>query len=157
MEMRDDLAAALDALAWQLELGADEAIGDVPVDRLAVAEPVAPAPVETTPDAPVAPVVPVVPGADVSGIADLAGLRAAIEAFEGCALKQGARNTVFADGNPAARVMIIGEAPGRDEDIEGRPFVGRSGQLLDKMLAAIGLSRESQEPATAAYITNMLP
>ena len=63
--------------------------------------------------------------------------------FEGCALKQTATNTVFADGNPKAPVMIIGEAPGADEDRLGRPFVGRAGQLLDRMLAAIGLDRES--------------
>ncbi len=68
-------------------------------------------------------------------------------AFEGCALKQGARNLVFADGDPRARLMVIGEAPGRDEDREGLPFVGRSGQLLDRMLAAIGLSRRAEDPA----------
>ena len=69
-----------------------------------------------------------------------------MQAFEGCALKQGARNLVFADGNPAARLMVIGEAPGRDEDLAGLPFVGRSGQLLDRMLAAIGLSRRVGGP-----------
>lgn len=89
--------------------------------------------------------------------ADLSALRAAIEGFEGCSLKQGARNTVFADGNPAARVMFIGEAPGRDEDREGKPFVGRSGHLLDRMLAAIGLDRTSDDPSKAAYIANVLP
>ena len=72
----------------------------------------------------------------------IAALEAAIAAFEGCALKQTATNTVFADGNPAAPVMIIGEAPGADEDRIGRPFVGRAGQLLDRMLAAIGLDRD---------------
>ena len=65
--------------------------------------------------------------------------------------------TVFADGNPKARVLILGEAPGRDEDLEGRPFVGRAGQLLDRMFAAIGLSRTSPDPATALYITNVMP
>ena len=78
---------------------------------------------------------------------DLAALRAAMAGFEGCALKQGARNLVFADGDPRARVMVIGEAPGRDEDRAGLPFVGRSGQLLDRMLAAIGLSRRAEDPA----------
>jgi DNA polymerase len=77
--------------------------------------------------------------------------------FEGCALKQGARSLVFADGDPRARVMVIGEAPGREEDREGLPFVGRSGQLLDRMLGAIGLSRRAEDPAFGAYITNVLP
>src|SRR5690606_23350904 len=63
----------------------------------------------------------------------------------------------FADGNPAARVMIVGEAPGRDEDRLGRPFVGQAGQLLDRMLAAIGLDRSSPDPDRAVYITNLLP
>ena len=77
-------------------------------------------------------------------------------AFEGCELKRGARNLVFADGDPSARVMIVGEAPGRDEDREGRPFVGRAGQLLDRMLAAIGLDRTARGES-AVYITNVLP
>lgn len=81
----------------------------------------------------------------------LVELRAALESFEGCALKQFASNTVFADGNPDARIMFIGEAPGFEEDKTGLPFVGRAGKLLDKMLAAIGLDR------TSAYITNVLP
>lgn len=83
--------------------------------------------------------------------ANLADLRAKVEAFEGCALKLNAKSTVFGDGNPQADLMIIGEAPGADEDRIGRPFVGRSGQLLEKMLAAIGLKRED------VYITNVLP
>ena len=81
----------------------------------------------------------------------LAELQEALRGFEGCNLKFTARSTVFADGNPDARLMIVGEAPGRDEDAQGLPFVGRSGQLLDKMLAAIGLDR------TQVYITNVLP
>jgi DNA polymerase len=64
---------------------------------------------------------------------------------------------VFADGNPAARIMIVGEAPGRNEDIEGKPFVGKGGQLLDRMLAAIGLSRHDEDAARAVYITNIVP
>ncbi len=82
---------------------------------------------------------------------DLEALRKAVQDFTGCNLKTTAKNTVFADGNPAAPIMLIGEAPGRDEDIQGLPFVGRSGQLLDKMLAAIGLDR------TTVYISNILP
>jgi DNA polymerase len=83
--------------------------------------------------------------------ASLEELRAVLERFEGCALRQSATQLVFADGNPAARVMFVGEAPGRDEDIAGVPFVGRSGQLLDRMMAAIGLDR------TSVYIANVIP
>ena len=78
-------------------------------------------------------------------------LRAALERFDGCGLKKTATQLVFADGNPEARVMLVGEAPGRDEDIQGLPFVGRSGQLLDRMLAGIGLDR------TSVYIANVVP
>ncbi len=78
-------------------------------------------------------------------------LRALLEAFEGCALRATATQLVFADGNPQSRVMFVGEAPGYDEDIVGRPFVGRSGKLLDLMMAAIGLDR------TSAYIANVVP
>ncbi|WP_346915507.1 uracil-DNA glycosylase [uncultured Roseibium sp.] len=78
-------------------------------------------------------------------------LRACLEGFDGCNLRLTAKNLVFADGNPEARVMFVGEAPGRDEDLQGKPFVGRSGQLLDKMLKAIGLDR------SAAYIANVVP
>lgn len=78
-------------------------------------------------------------------------LKAALEAFDACPLKHTAKNLVFADGNPEADIMLVGEAPGRDEDIQGLPFVGRSGQLLDRMLAGIGLDR------TNVYITNVLP
>jgi len=78
-------------------------------------------------------------------------LRAAVESFEGCALKATAMRTVFADGNSQARVMFVGEGPGAEEDREGLPFVGRSGKLLDRMIAAIGLDR------TSAYIANIIP
>ena len=83
--------------------------------------------------------------------ASLDELRAMLDRFEGCALRATATRLVFADGNPRARVMFVGEAPGRDEDIEGLPFVGRSGKLLDRMMAAIGLDR------TSAYIANIIP
>lgn len=73
----------------------------------------------------------------------VAELRAAVEAFDGCALKATARNTVFSDGVEDAPVLVIGEAPGKDEDEQGKPFVGRSGQLLDRMLAQVGLDRRS--------------
>lgn len=81
----------------------------------------------------------------------LAELRDALASFDGCNLKFTAKNLVFADGNPQAGLMLVGEAPGRDEDIEGLPFVGRSGQLLNRMLAAIGLDRDS------TYIANVIP
>jgi DNA polymerase len=83
--------------------------------------------------------------------ATLDELRDAMASFEGCNLRFTAKNLVFADGNPQADLMLVGEAPGRDEDIQGLPFVGRSGQLLDRMLAAIGLDRNS------AYIANVIP
>ena len=83
--------------------------------------------------------------------ASLEELRAILERFEGCTLRTTATQLVFADGNPRARVMFVGEAPGRDEDIEGLPFVGRSGKLLDRMLTAIGLDRAS------VYIANIVP
>ena len=81
----------------------------------------------------------------------LEALRALLENFDGCALKSTATRLVFADGNPQARIMFVGEAPGREEDIEGLPFVGRSGKLLDRMIAAIGLDRSN------AYIANVIP
>jgi len=86
-----------------------------------------------------------------NGCNSLTELKIALEGFKGCALKQLANTTVFADGNPEARIMFIGEAPGYEEDKTGLPFVGRAGKLLDKMLAAIGLDR------TSAYIINVLP
>ncbi|MGL4285540.1 MAG: uracil-DNA glycosylase [Phreatobacter sp.] len=84
--------------------------------------------------------------------ADLDELKRILESFDGCALKATASRTVFEDGARDARVMFVGEAPGRDEDLAGKPFVGRSGQLLDRMLAAIGLDRR-----TNAYIANIIP
>jgi DNA polymerase len=156
--------ADLAALAWLVELGADEAIGDAPVDRFAAsARPAvaAPKPAQAAASAPAAPP-PDPAGPDgtaalAAACADLAALRAAMAGFDGSALRLGARNLVFADGNPAGRLMVIGEAPGREEDRAGLPFVGPSGQLLDRMLAAIGLSRRATEAESAAYITNVLP
>lgn len=179
MPPEPDYHTAVAMLAWQQELGATEVGGDAPVNRYqqpkaepdpvhaAAAEPpVAVAPAQgrrlaTVPTiAPPDPVVPdpVVMARAAAAQADsLAALRGAIEGFEHCEIKRGARSTVFADGNPAARVMVIGEAPGRDEDAEGLPFVGRAGQLLDRMFAAIGLGRTSPDPARALYITNVMP
>ena len=151
-----EMKAALD---WQIAMGADEAILDAPVDRTVLPE--------TPPKAkPVAPGMPVeVQGVDpvalarqtADAVADLEGLRAAMDAYEECDLKKGARQLVFSDGQPNARVMIIGEAPGRDEDIQGKPFVGRAGQLLDLMFGHIGLSRQDPNAERALYIANVLP
>jgi uracil-DNA glycosylase len=158
MESVSDFYADRAMLEWQIELGVTEAIGDVPLDRYAlpetgpakrkVAAPAAPATVEPT--AKLDPVQ--VAKIAAQGAGSLEALQQALQAFELCELKKGARNLVFSDGVPGARVMIIGEAPGRDEDREGRPFVGRAGQLLDRMLAAIELNR-----AENVYITNVLP
>ena len=88
---------------------------------------------------------------DLTSIQTLDELKAALQAFDGCALKKTASNLVFADGNPAADIMLIGEAPGRDEDRMGLPFVGAAGQLLDRMLKSVGMDRQN------VYITNILP
>jgi uracil-DNA glycosylase len=160
---------ALALLRWYVEMGADETIGDEPVNRLAPRAPpraaaVRPTEPEAAPPQSVRAVAASPPAvfADSPGEAaqsarllaaradTLAALEAAIAGFDGCALKRTATNTVIADGNPAAPVMIIGEAPGADEDRIGRPFVGRAGQLLDRMLAAIGLDREG------VLITNVI-
>ncbi len=165
-DLADDIAgdwrAALAALGWQVEAGADEPIVDAPVNRYELSveapKPAAARPVSQAVVAPLAVADPVdLARAAANAARSLEDLRAAIVGFDHCDLKKGARNTVFADGNPAARVLILGEAPGADEDREGRPFVGRAGQLLDKMFAAIGLSRTSPDAATALYITNVLP
>ncbi|WP_210529410.1 uracil-DNA glycosylase [Rubellimicrobium arenae] len=152
------------ALDWLLELGADEAIGEDPVNRYDLAAR-APAPAPAAPAAPPmsAPAVatgPADPVATARALArearDLAALAAAMEGFD-CELRPGARSFVFADGTAGAPLMVVGEAPGRDEDIQGKPFVGAAGQLLDKMLAAIGRDRTDPDPARAVYISNVLP
>lgn len=172
MGIRDDIAgdwhASLAALAWHVEIGVDEVISEAPVNRYDLPETTrAPAAVAAVPAAPRAAPAPAPDQPQVDAVeaaraaaaraTSLPALREIIAGFELCDLKKGARNTVFADGNPAAHVLILGEAPGRDEDIEGRPFVGPAGQLLDRMFAAIGLSRGAAEPERAIYITNVLP
>lgn len=139
-------------------MGADEAILDHPRDRAApkavpASRPAPPAPTAAMPAAATTPQSAVLVGATelAAAATTLDELRAAVAAFDGCSLRRTATHTVFADGNPAAPLMLIGEAPGADEDRVGRPFVGRSGQLLDRMLAGIGVSR-----AESAYITNIL-
>lgn len=159
-----DFYALKSALEWQIELGVDEAIGEAPVNRFDEAGksgpgksgsnfapvremPVIPALTQTAPD-----IAKIMAGR----CADLDALRDAMGIFEHCALKKGARNLVFSDGNPVARIMVIGEAPGREEDRIGLPFVGPAGQMLDKMFAAIGLERAGDGDA-ALYIANVMP
>ncbi|MCC7273586.1 MAG: uracil-DNA glycosylase [Alphaproteobacteria bacterium] len=153
--MRPEDALAL--LRWQIAIGADEALAEEPIDRTAARPPASPvAPIPAAAPAVLRAVVPpAAAGSSAREAAAAAGsveeLRAALAAFEGCALKKTATNLVFGDGDPTADVMLVGEAPGADEDRLGKPFVGVSGQLLDRMLQAIGLDRRT------AYITNILP
>lgn len=155
-----DHATVRALLDWQIELGATDAICDAPVNRYAL-DAAAPTKAPATPLAPSANAAGVDAAQEAHAIAQGVqgrdALRAALAAFAHCELKRGARNLVFSDGNPAAHVMILGEAPGRDEDLQGKPFVGRAGQLLDRMLAAIGLDRQSGAPETSVYITNVSP
>ncbi|KIN73774.1 Uracil DNA glycosylase family protein [Sulfitobacter guttiformis KCTC 32187] len=155
-----DTARAL--LDWQIELGADECIGNEPVDRYALPDRLTkPKQPEEKPHLTRGPVRmaerdPVAEAQDAAQSATtLEELRAAMEAFDLCELKRGARNMVFSDGIAGAPVMIIGEAPGRDEDRTGQPFVGAAGQLLDKMFAAIDMGRTRAD--APIYITNTLP
>ncbi|MGA8970172.1 MAG: uracil-DNA glycosylase [Pseudolabrys sp.] len=158
---------ARDLLDFYTAAGVDALLGEDPVDRFATAEAPTPrvrvAPGVTSPPAPeikARAATPAPPAPDEAAMAargaaksakTLDELRAILGKFEGCALKATATQLVFADGNPSARLMLVGEAPGRDEDIEGLPFVGRSGKLLDRMLAAIGFDRAS------VYIANIVP
>ena len=174
---RQDAAALL---AWYLEVGVDETVGDVARDArvvppVSLATPAAAPPTESRSErqppprepSPPAPVPPrrAAPAAALASAgeaersartiamqaASLDELRQAMVGFDVCPLQHTAANLVFADGSPDARIMFIGEAPGADEDRQGLPFVGVSGQLLDRMLASIGLDRGS------AYITNIIP
>jgi DNA polymerase len=170
---------ALALLQWQVEMGADEAIGRVALNHLAQNPPAGPVgpqprpvqapPVQQAPARPRPAAAPPARGAAppraltesaaepvlsaralAAQATTIDALAAAIAGFDACPLKRTATNTVFADGNPAAPLLIIGEAPGADEDRLGKPFVGRAGQLLDRMLAAIGLDR------TGVQITNVI-
>ncbi|RYE07748.1 MAG: uracil-DNA glycosylase, partial [Hyphomicrobiales bacterium] len=154
-------AEDLAQLDWYRAAGVDVAVGEEPVDRFAtsaVAQPrKAPLalPGAAPPPAPI-PAAPLVTDpnetrAIAAAAQTLDQLRAAMDAYEGCALKHRATQLVFADGNPEAQIMLVGEGPGEQEDKLGKPFVGRAGQLLDRMLAAIGLDR------TKVYIANMVP
>ena len=164
----------LSALSWQLAMGVDEAISDIAADRrlspsistnmVNVASPATGFSENTVASqhiaierAVVSPLKPLTPSTVPSFVPSavhattLHELRAELQAFEGCALKKTSKNLVFADGNPAASIMLVGEAPGEDEDRQGLPFVGVSGKLLDKMLGCIGLDR------TNTYISNIVP
>ena len=176
--------AALAALAWQVDLGVTEVLGEDPVNAYDLPERAAWAarPVQAAQAVPPrgqmkpadpAPYVPsITPAERAAQAADeavaaaasaaakaqsLDALREALATYDHCELKRGARNLVFSDGRAGARVLVLGEAPGRDEDLQGKPFVGAAGQLLDRMFAAIGLSRESPDLQTALYITNVMP
>jgi DNA polymerase len=167
---------SLALLHWLVEAGADEAIGETPINRFAQVAPNTLIPPASTPalratadksrtassakpevrtatSSAQAVSLSTAPGAAralAQSCTTLAELKTAVMSFEGCELKRYATNTVFADGDPSGRIMLIGEAPGRDEDLEGLPFVGRAGKLLDRMLAEIGLDRRK------VYITNVL-
>ncbi|MGG5823369.1 uracil-DNA glycosylase [Falsiroseomonas sp. HW251] len=152
-----DRDALLAALSLQIEWGADEALAEAPVDRFAA--PPAPAPVSPARPAVARPAAAPIPLAPVPAAAarlaadakDLNALKAAIAAADS-PLRETATNLVFSDGNVTSGLMLVGEAPGADEDRQGKPFVGVSGQLLDRMFASIGLKRESD-----FYLTNILP
>lgn len=175
------LDQALALLEWQIAMGADEAIGAVALDRLAAAPPAPPPALRATSPsmgeggvgvtaAPAArpatmraaatppraltesAAEPVQSARALAAQAEtVEALAAFVAGFDACSLKRTATNTVFADGNPAAPVMIVGEAPGADEDRIGKPFVGRAGQLLDRMLTAIGLDRGSVQITNVIY------
>lgn len=168
-------AELLNLLRWHIDAGADEAIGDSPTDHFkaasvpermqrqavtigrvqAAAAPLSSEAPRRRASVPLSLESPAAAEGSADQLANaastLAELRDAMQQFEGCSLKHTAMNLVFGDGNPDADVMFIGEAPGADEDREGLPFVGVSGRLLDRMIAAIGMDR------TSAYITNILP
>jgi DNA polymerase len=163
MDSQLDWHAARAALEWQFEMGVTETISDTPVNRFEQVAPPAKAGVAPGATASVQPVAeangfdPVAEAQRAAQEAqDLTGLQAVMADYPHCELRKGARNLVFCDGVAGARVMIVGEAPGRDEDRMGKPFVGRAGQLLDRMLAAIDLGRD-RAGEQAVYITNVLP
>ncbi len=164
----DESLAAL--LSWYLEMGVDIAVDDAPQHRFTEAGSAAPArprgPTAATPGQGIGPgprvlaeLAAAMPASAIEASArdsaaaaqNLDDLRERLARFEGCGLKAVATQLVFGDGNPAAKIMLIGEAPGADEDRQGVPFVGRAGRLLDKMLGAIGLDR------TKVYIANIVP
>ena len=161
------LISPLEALRWHIEMDIDEVIEDEPINHYALAAPLPTTSSSTLPTPPPPPARPTSsaapskqPLAPAEGARDaiaiardassIEELRERLEAFAGCALKFTATNTVFADGNPESDIMFIGEAPGVDEDRQGLPFVGASGQLLNRILSALGQERSS------VYISNIL-
>jgi uracil-DNA glycosylase family 4 len=187
MERASDMTRdqAIAAIEWLVEMGADEVVGDVPVNRFLAPDPSTrprtavrgefkPGPILLRAESPkAAPSPSIGPGfrrddgprsgdavSDAKSIAaacqSFDDIIAALSRFDACPLKRTATNLALCDGNPEAHVMCIGEAPGRDEDLAGKPFVGRSGQLLDRMLEAIGLSRNADDPARSVFITNVI-
>lgn len=153
-------AAIRAVVEWYAAMGVDALIAEEPNNRFAAPPRRIEAPAAASPAPAAAPVMaggttPEEAERQAAAVAatapTLEALRDALSRFEGCNLRLTATNLVFADGTPGSRVMLVGEAPGRDEDIQGVPFVGRSGQLLDRMLAAIGLDRK------AVYIANVVP
>ncbi len=156
-----DAETALALLQWQAEMGADEPCLDAAIDRYDLPDradlPAAakPAPAPTPRDE--AEDLAARAEAMAAAATSLTALAEAQEAFDGIELRKGARTFCFADGNAAARGLIVGEAPGEEEDRARRPFVARAGQLLDRMFDAIGLSRDAVDAEKAIYITNVLP
>lgn len=158
-------------LEWQIELGADEAITDAPVNRYEVPQSLAPpAALEQKKNAKKPPIVhaPKSEAAlqkEAQGVAVAAAAQAntleelaeVVASFEACELKKGARGFCFADGNPQARIMVVGEVPSVDDDRKSTPFSGVQGQLLDRMFAAIGHVRSGSDPLTGLYLTSVLP
>jgi uracil-DNA glycosylase len=146
-----DLNSAEALLAWYAAMGVDEAIGEAPVNSFAppASNPARHQPVvrQASPR-PTAAATSLLDRSAIGEATTLEALEAMVAAFDGCGLKRTAKSLCFARGSTAARLMLIGEAPGRDEDLQGKPFVGPAGQLLDRMLSAIGLDE------TGIYITN---
>jgi len=143
-------------LRFYAEAGVDMPLSETPIDRFA--EPQRPAPTPAPTSRPVQAAADLPDTAQVALAREAAAqastleeLREKLAAFDGCNLKFTAKNLCFADGDPSSDIMFIGEAPGRDEDMEGLPFVGKSGQLLNRMIESIGLKRES------VYIANTIP
>jgi uracil-DNA glycosylase len=151
-------AEAAMLLRWWLEAGVTDILDDAPRSWLAAprgAESAAPVVYAPSPAHAPAPVAPIIHRPDLSAITRLADLEVAVRSYDGCPLRATATNTVFADGVPASRLLVIGETPIADDDRAGRPFTGAPGQLLDKMMSTIGRNR-SASPDAAFYATNML-
>ncbi len=175
----DNRAVYIEALQWHLDHEAADVLLDEPTDRTAMPDikkmteglktlPASPSVINQskaeTSSAPEANAPNIMGAAEAVTVAqklareaeDLDALKKAIADFDGISLKKTASNLVFGDGNPQADVMIIGEAPAAEEDVQGKPFVGENGQLLDKIMACIDLERQSHEPDKSFYITNIL-